>query len=540
VCTLSLGSPSYAKGGSWLGDTEIQPYPDCLHARYFHVTPFKVWESALLTRYGDMLLHAAVPARAYEHIYAAELKIMLPQSWRKRMQHAWYAHELLRRLRDAGVRLPTGNYSSIEGVDEVVLKHQEKLVDVFVTHWGKGHHTVCRSPDRCNCYILDGHMKCRRITCANKLARVVDTGKGSLGELVLPCDNTPAYGSRWCAECFDAGAVRGTRGTDVVGMGVPDAPPQPPADPEVEDPPREHMDKDVYLVADLLGERPTTVKREGEAHRTCARKKEKAYLVDWVGYSAAEQSWVCGCNIGRAAKDGYKRKKEQEAVGRREAQKEKKQHAGERAASAREKALSTEGDPNLRADERAELAKENPCECLKDAHAAMKEQSAGVLALVASCGLILCYGEIFGSESLSQVHLFLFDVHFRHMLPVPEVLAYDDACHLGMFLTNRMGRFGYSLVAHLLLFVKKLELVCDRFHWRNHTGEWCKRNVNPKNSTKLGPKTNTEAAENTFVWLSKYKFIFKHMNKARFNFTMLWLFHERNQWLCAQCKACNE
>ena len=91
---------------------------------------------------------------------------MLPQSWRKRMQHAWYAHELLRRLRDAGVRLPTGNYSSIEGVDEVVLKHQEKLVDVFVTHWGKGHHTVCRSPDRCNCYILDGHMKCRRITCA--------------------------------------------------------------------------------------------------------------------------------------------------------------------------------------------------------------------------------------------------------------------------------------------------------------------------------------------------------------------------------------
>eukprot|EP00966_Prymnesium_polylepis_P109004 2522519-Prymnesium_polylepis.1 len=71
------------------------------------------------------------------------------------------------------------------------------------------------------------------------------------------------------------------------------------------------------------------------------------------------------------------------------------------------------------------------------------------------------------------MHLFLFDVHFRHMLPVPEVLEYDDACHLGMFLTNRMGPFGYSLVAHLLLFVKKL---CDRFHWRNHTGEWCKRN----------------------------------------------------------------
>ena len=169
----------------------------------------------------------------------------------------------------------------------------------------------------------------------------------------------------------------------------------------------------------------------------------------------------------------------------------------------------------------------------------MNQQSAGILALVASCGLVLMYGEMFGSESLSQVHLFLYTAFFRNQLPPPQVLAYDDACHLGMFLLNRLGRFGNSVVAWFLLVKEKVELCVDRYHWRNHTGAWCKRNVNPQRSTKLVKMTNTEAAEQTFGWLAKYKFLFKHMNKVRFNFCMLWLFHERNVWLSTtMCHAC--
>ena len=62
--------------------------------------------------------------------------------------------------------------------------------------------------------------------------------------------------------------------------------------------------------------------------------------------------------------------------------------------------------------------------------------------------------------------------------------------------------------------------------------------MSPKRSTKLMKMTNTEAAEQTFAWLAKYKFLFTHMNKARFNFCMLWLFHERNVWMstCHECE----
>ena len=174
------------------------------------------------------------------------------------------------------------------------------------------------------------------------------------------------------------------------------------------------------------------------------------------------------------------------------------------------------------------------CACLKDVHANKNEQSAGILALVASCGLILLYGEIFGSESLTQVHLFLHEAYFVHKLPPPKVFVYDDACHLAMYLLNRLGRFGTSVVAVFLIQMEKVRFVVDRFHWLNHTGLWCKRNVNPGTCDALKKKSNTEAAEITFSWLHHYKAIVKHMNKARYNFIMLWLFHERNVWLAAQ------
>ena len=73
-------------------------------------------------------------------------------------------------------------------------------------------------------------------------------------------------------------------------------------------------------------------------------------------------------------------------------------------------------------------------------------------------------------------------------------------------------------------------------------GLWCRRNNNPYQSKKLGPKTNTEAAEICFSWLAQYKGNFRHMNKARYNFTMLWLFNSRNKWLIRQplCGSCDE
>ena len=78
-----------------------------------------------------------------------------------------------------------------------------------------------------------------------------------------------------------------------------------------------------------------------------------------------------------------------------------------------------------------------------------------------------------------QVHRFLKKVFFKWKLPVPKVLAYDDACHLLRFLRNRAGerkhQYGYSDFAWWLLHYKKVKLVVDRFHFKNHKALFCKR-----------------------------------------------------------------
>ena len=56
-----------------------------------------------------------------------------------------------------------------------------------------------------------------------------------------------------------------------------------------------------------------------------------------------------------------------------------------------------------------------------------------------------------------------------------ETICYDDACHLKRFACNPV-RSSMSKTAEKLAV---MEIVCDRFHFKNHTDAWCKRNCNP-------------------------------------------------------------
>ena len=162
---------------------------------------------------------------------------------------------------------------------------------------------------------------------------------------------------------------------------------------------------------------------------------------------------------------------------------------------------------------------------------------------------------------LLQVHLFLYEVFFRDKLLVPKVLCYDDACPLLLYLRNRAGesqKYGYSKFAWWLLYHKAVKVVCDRFHFPNHKNNaFCKANVDPAKCTELGPRTNTEAAEEArrhaaapapalalardascaaapaqaFAWMARSKHIYKNMGQGRFMFVMLRMIELRNRWL---------
>mmetsp|Transcript_40269 Transcript_40269/g.127051 ORF Transcript_40269/g.127051 Transcript_40269/m.127051 type:complete len:138 (+) Transcript_40269:126-539(+) len=69
-----------------------------------------------------------------------------------------------------------------------------------------------------------------------------------------------------------------------------------------------------------------------------------------------------------------------------------------------------------------------------------------------------------------------------------------------------------------------------RFHFPNHVDtKFCAKYVDPSKCPELGPRTNTEAAEQAFAFLARSKHIFRHMNEARFTFTILRLLELRNR-----------
>ena len=306
-----------------------------------------------------------------------------------------------------------------------------------------------------------------------------------------------------------------------------------------------------YLVEKLLESRAPLKRNERETYRSaswkqCSRHGHKEYLVKFVGYD--EPYWVCQCDIGEAAlREGIEQPQapaQAQAVAAAERQQDtaawrdkqagqvaavpvssRTRHAGRRAATLSDAAT---GDFAVTPDDTAK-----DCNTLKSDQYAGKilRTTAGVLALVSSCGLFLAVDELVGSESLTQVHLFLFSIFFAHKVPPPEVLAYDDACHLLRFWQNRVNK---SAFVQWLLQFKHVQLVVDRFHFKNHIGKFCKMWVGPAKCGKLKKTTSTEATEQSFSWLARSKHTLRNMGEGRFQFMVLHLMEHRNRWLVSR------
>eukprot|EP00732_Lithocolla_globosa_P008113 Lithocolla_globosa_v1_NODE_11172_length_529_cov_36.339662.p1 type:complete len:125 gc:universal NODE_11172_length_529_cov_36.339662:97-471(+) len=97
--------------------------------------------------------------------------------------------------------------------------------------------------------------------------------------------------------------------------------------------------------------------------------------------------------------------------------------------------------------------------------------TCGVAASVWSCGIIFGLTELYGSESKTQVFLFLLRV-FDLVEQFPKYIAYDDACHLSKFVNARGEWNNLTRALALVIFM------CDRLHYKKHTDPWCKKNMN--------------------------------------------------------------
>ena len=633
---------SYAEGGTCIEAGKVLPYSDATSRsqRWYQSTRCTVHETSLLYRFETQALHSHTGwetfGEEWRDLTGADL---VTDNFRKTLAHAWLSWSLLRWRRELELPTIAMKLTSDEGLDETLLdavagedaakKARDALattraasVDAaataaasdtsssllyrFIDKWGRHHALHCRRPlpeqQWCMCYIIDGHMKCRRLVCENANARMVEMGEA--GTAVLGCTGTPLPGGRFCKRCrpFCARRTPGPRPAGSQSTSTADFNALPPgaaafafankpppcghaevcvcpeeaveaevqteAEAGAEAEPLQPGEENVHLVEALVDYRPLSKQNARPGHARCIKAGRAQYLVKWAGWPSDANSWECACDISGELIEPYLDAQAERAAASVEGppakrtRAAKKKHVGADAAKlasmvkgdfkiddSEKKALKFKcGSPSHyrslpschvaaphkryapRAISRhAGVCAYRRCQTLKEEqYSEKKRTTAGGLFMVSACGLFIGVRELYGSESLTQVHLFLLELFAKHEVPLPTVLAYDDACHLLKFLKGAK-RCSSRFTAWLLA---KVKFVVDRFHWPNHKDEkFCALNVNPKKCAELGPSTNTEAAEESFAWLARSKHLFRTMNESRYIFVQLRLMELRNRFL---------
>ena len=78
----------------------------------------------------------------------------------------------------------------------------------------------------------------------------------------------------------------------------------------------------------------------------------------------------------------------------------------------------------------------------------------------------------------------LYSFHYNSFimfLPWLGVICYDDACHLKKFAQNPVRSTQTALAAR----ITGMQILCDRFHFKNHIDGWCRQHCNPLTSANL-------------------------------------------------------
>ncbi|CAF1560384.1 unnamed protein product [Rotaria magnacalcarata] len=76
------------------------------------------------------------------------------------------------------------------------------------------------------------------------------------------------------------------------------------------------------------------------------------------------------------------------------------------------------------------------CKTLKSSqYKRILRRTSGIIAAAYNCGFICSLSELFGCESISQVYNFLLYMS-QHIEKFPDIIIYDGACHLKLFIEN--------------------------------------------------------------------------------------------------------
>ena len=87
----------------------------------------------------------------------------------------------------------------------------------------------------------------------------------------------------------------------------------------------------------------------------------------------------------------------------------------------------------------------------------------------------------------------------------PERIIYDDACHLKKCCVNRVRKEVKAVSKRL----GKMDMVVDKFDFRNHVDRWCKANCNPHDRNDLhGENVCLSVCPSAYRYTCRYRFPF--------------------------------
>ena len=145
------------------------------------------------------------------------------------------------------------------------------------------------------------------------------------------------------------------------------------------------------------------------------------------------------------------------------------------------------------------------------------------------------------SESHGQVLLFIIAWLYSILKDVPSNqwgriwLAYDNMCQL---IKTRVAQADLPLPVPYNRLLKSVNKIVDALHIKNHIQTSCHTDLHPDNIYDMYPELrgtrNTQAAEQTFVWLGRFKKIVSSMTKIHHLFYLHRLVSRRNRYI-ARC-----
>lgn len=142
----------------------------------------------------------------------------------------------------------------------------------------------------------------------------------------------------------------------------------------------------------------------------------------------------------------------------------------------------------------------------------------------------------FRSESPSQVFIIILSWLFVILKGINPAnwsklfLSYDNMCHLdGM----RASKNPLPLPSPWGKAWTSISKIIDSLHISNHKDASCKEKYNPEKLKQEIPRGNTMAAEQTFVWLSRFKKILCAMPKVHHLFYLHRMVKHRNAYTTA-------